>query len=335
MSTMTAAPRATANRILTAWTDAVRMRYVLRRFGRLLFSLWVLVTAAFLMIHLIPGDPVRGALGPTAPAALVEARRESLGLNDPLLVQYLNYLQDLLSGDLGTSMISGLSVSQVIAQRLPATLSLALLAFAVTVVLSVPLGVAFGVLTRNGRARRAELGFTSVSSVLGTIPEFLFGVALVYLFGVQWQLLPVAGRGGPESYILPVLCLAIGPAALLARILRVEMVAVLTADFVRTARAKRMPSAIIYLRHALPNALTAALTIGGMLLGGMIAGTVLVESVFAWPGLGSTIVQSILTKDYPQAQAIVLVYGTTVLVVTMAVDLILAALDPRSAIGNS
>jgi len=335
MSTMTAAPRATANRILTAWTDAVRMRYVLRRFGRLLFSLWVLVTAAFLMIHLIPGDPVRGALGPTAPAALVEARRESLGLNDPLLVQYLNYLQDLLSGDLGTSMISGLPVSQVIAQRLPATLSLALLAFAVTVVLSVPLGVAFGVLTRNGRARRAELGFTSVSSVLGTIPEFLFGVALVYLFGVQWQLLPVAGRGGPESYILPVLCLAIGPAALLARILRVEMVAVLTADFVRTARAKRMPSAIIYLRHALPNALTAALTIGGMLLGGMIAGTVLVESVFAWPGLGSTIVQSILTKDYPQAQAIVLVYGTTVLVVTMAVDLILAALDPRSAIGNS
>lgn len=335
MSTMTAAPRATANRVLTAWTDAVRMRYVLRRFGRLLFSLWVLVTAAFLMIHLIPGDPVRGALGPTAPAALVEARRESLGLNDPLLVQYLNYLQDLLSGDLGTSMISGLPVSQVIAQRLPATLSLALLAFAVTVVLSVPLGVAFGVLTRNGRARRAELGFTSVSSVLGTIPEFLFGVALVYLFGVQWQLLPVAGRGGPESYILPVLCLAIGPAALLARILRVEMVAVLTADFVRTARAKRMPSAIIYLRHALPNALTAALTIGGMLLGGMIAGTVLVESVFAWPGLGSTIVQSILTKDYPQAQAIVLVYGTTVLVVTMAVDLILAALDPRSAIGNS
>lgn len=332
MSTMTAAPQVAANRVLTSWKDATRTRYVVRRFGRLLFSLWVLITAAFLMIHLIPGDPVRAALGPTAPAALVAARRESLGLNEPLLQQYLNYLGDLASGDLGVSMISGLPVAQIIEQRLPATLSLALLAFLVTVVISLPLGVGFGVLTRNGRARRAELGFTSVSSVLGTIPEFLIGVGLVYLFGVQWQLLPVAGRSGPESYILPVLSLAIGPAALLARIIRVEMVAVLTADFVRTARAKRLPAPIIYLRHALPNALTAALTIGGMLLGTMIAGTVLVENVFAWPGLGSTIVQAIQTKDYPQAQGIVLFYGATVLVLTMVVDLVLAALDPRSAI---
>lgn len=335
MSSMIGSLRPTAGRIFTAWDDAVKMRYVVRRTGRLLASLWVLVTAAFLMIHLIPGDPVRAALGPTAPAALVEARRESLGLNEPILVQYLNYLRDLLAGDLGTSMISGLPVSQMIAQRLPATLSLALAAFVVTVLIAVPLGVAFGVLTRNGRARRTELGFTSVSSVLGTIPDFLFAVSLVYLFGVQWQLLPVAGRGGPESYVLPVLALAIGPAALLARILRVEMVAVMSADFVRTARAKRLPSVIVYFRHALPNALTATLTIGGMLLGSMIAGTVLVESVFAWPGLGMTIVTSILSKDYPQAQGIILFYGATVLVVTMVVDLVLAALDPRSAIGSS
>lgn len=335
MSSMIASLRPTAGRVFTAWGDAVRVRYIIRRLGRLLVSLWVLVTAAFLMIHLIPGDPVRAALGPTAPAALVDARRESLGLNEPILVQYLNYLRDLLSGDLGTSMISGIPVSQVIEQRLPATLSLALAAFVVTVLLAVPLGVAFGVLTRNGRAKRAELGFTAVSSVLGTIPDFLFGVSLVYLFGVQWQLLPVAGRGGPESYVLPVLALAIGPAALLARILRVEMVAVMSADFVRTARAKRLPSLIVYFRHALPNALTATLTIGGMLLGTMIAGTVLVESVFAWPGLGMTIVDAIRSKDYPQAQGIVLFYGASVLVVTMAVDLILAALDPRSAIGSS
>lgn len=334
-SALSVVPRATATRISGTWNDSVRLRYLVRRTGRLLLSLVVLLTAAFLMIHLIPGDPVRGALGPTAPADLVAARRESLGLNDPLVVQYVNYLRHLLTGDLGSSMISGLPVSDVIAQRLPATLSIALLAFVGAVAIAVPLGVGFGVLTRNGRAKRAELGFTSVSSVLGTIPEFLFGVGLVYLFGVQWQLLPVAGRGGPESYVLPVVCLAIGPAAILARILRVEMVAILTADFVRTARAKRLPAPIIYLRHALPNALTATLTIGGLLLGSMITGTVLVESIFAWPGLGSTIVQSILTKDYPVAQGIVLFYGATVLILTMVVDVVLAALDPRSAIAQS
>jgi peptide/nickel transport system permease protein len=180
------------------WTDSVRVRYLVRRTGRLLVSLLVLLTAAFLMIHVIPGDPVRGALGPTAPADLVAARRESLGLNDPLAVQYLNYLRHLLAGDLGTSMISGLPVSEIMAQRLPATLSIALLAFVGAVAIAVPLGVGFGILTRNGRARRAELGFTSVSSVLGTIPEFLFAVGLVYLFGVQWQILPVAGRSGPD-----------------------------------------------------------------------------------------------------------------------------------------
>ncbi len=335
MSAPTAVPRAMPARISAAWGDSTRLRYVARRTGRLAFSLFVLITAAFLMIHLIPGDPVRSALGPTAPAELVAARRESLGLNNPLPVQYFDYLRHLFTGNLGTSMVSGTPVSQVIAQRLPATLSLALLAFAAAVVVAVPLGVIFGVLTRNGRARHTELGFTSVSSVLGTIPEFMFGVGLVYLFGVQWHLLPVAGRSGPESYILPVVCLAIGPAAVLARILRVEMVSVLTADFVRTARAKRLPAPIIYLRHALPNALTATLTLGGLLLGGMIAGTVLIESIFAWPGLGSTIVQAILTKDYPLAQGIVLFYGATVLILTMIIDLVLAALDPRSVIGRA
>jgi peptide/nickel transport system permease protein len=287
------------------------------------------------MIHLIPGDPVRAALGPTASASLVAARRASLGLNDPLLTQYWHYIDGVFTGDFGTSLVSQLPVAQIIAQRLPATLEIALLAFLLAVVISVPTGVVMAVVTRNGRARRSELAFTSTAAVIGTIPEFFIGVALVYLFGVQLQLLPVAGRAGPESYVLPVLSLAIGPAAVLARILRVEMVAVLQADYIRTARAKRLPAPIIYLRHALPNALTATLTLGGMMLGGMIAGTVLVETVFAWPGLGTTIVQSILTKDYPLAQAIVLVYGATVLILTMIVDLVLAALDPRSTIERS
>ncbi|SDD14713.1 ABC transporter permease [Nocardioides lianchengensis] len=308
------------------------VRFGVRRLGRLLVSLWVLVTASFLMIHLIPGDPVRGALGPTAPASLVAAKREAMGLDDPILVQYWHYLQGLFTGDLGTSLISQLPVSQIVSQRLPATLQLALLAFLVAVAVAVPVGVSLGVLTRAGHGRRTELVFTTGSVVLGTVPDFLLGVGLVYVFGVQLDWLPVAGNDSASAYVLPVLALAIGPAAILARIVRVEMVAVLEADFVRTARAKRLPRRTIYLGHALPNALTASLTLGGLFLSSMVAGTVLVENVFAWPGLGSTIVSSILTKDYQVVQAVVLVYGVGVLLVNTLVDVALALLDPRSTI---
>jgi peptide/nickel transport system permease protein len=308
------------------------VRFALRRSGRLLVSLWVLVTASFLMIHLIPGDPVRSALGPTAPAELVAARRAQLGLDDPLFAQYLRFFKGLFTGDLGVSLTSSLPVTDVVAQRLPPTLVLAVLAFGVALLLSVPIGLLMGILTRGGRARRAELGFSGTSVVLGSIPEFLLGVGLVWIFGVSLGLLPVAGRSTPASYVLPVLSLSIGPAAALARIMRVDMVAILQADYIRTARAKRLPASRVYLRHALPNALTATITLGGLLLSSLVAGTVLVENVFAWPGLGSTIVSSILQKDYPLVQGIVLVYGVGVLVVNTAVDVALALLDPRSAI---
>ena len=308
------------------------VRFALRRLGRLIVSLWVLLTATFAMIHLIPGDPVRAALGPTAPAALVSAQRESLGLNDPLPVQYLHYVTGLWHGDLGTSLITQLPVSQTISQRLPSTLALAGLAFALAVLIAVPAGVLTGVATRRGHGRRTELGFGTVSVILGTIPDFLLGVGLVYLFGVRLGWLPVAGSTGAASYVLPVLSLAIGPAAILARVIRIEMVTVLEADYIRTARAKRLPDRVVYLGHALPNALTAALTLAGLILGSMVAGTVLVENVFAWPGLGGTIVQSIQDKDYPMVQMIVLVYGAGVLLVNTLVDVALSLLDPRSVI---
>ncbi|MCZ2826779.1 MULTISPECIES: ABC transporter permease [unclassified Modestobacter] len=332
----TATTGATAgHRGVDAALDSPWLRFAARRAGRFVVSLWVLVTASFLMIHLIPGDPVRAALGPTAPASLVAARRASLGLDDPLWLQYVHYLQGVFTGDLGTSLTSRLPVSQVISQRLPATAQLAVLAFLVVVVLAVPIGVAMGVLTRGGRARRRELAFSSASVVAGAVPDFLLGVGLVYVFGVQLGWLPVAGQQDASSYVLPVLALAVGPAAALARILRVEMLSVLQADHVRTARAKRLPAPKIYLRHAMPNALTSTITLGGLLLSALVAGTVLVENVFAWPGLGSTIVSSILLKDYSVVQGIVLVYGAGVLLVNLTVDVVLALLDPRSAIRES
>ena len=315
--------------------DSPWVSFAVRRLGRLVVSLWVLITAAFLMIHLIPGDPVRAALGMTTPPDVVRARRQALGLDDPLLSQYWHYLRGVFTGDFGISMSSNLPVSQTIAARLPATLVLALLAFLVVIAIAIPLGMVMAVLTRGGRRRGTELAFTSTSVFLAAIPEFLLAVGLVYVFGVHLRWFPVAERSGPSSYVLPVLSLAVGPAAVLARIVRIEMLTVLGNDFIRTARAKRLPARLVYARHALPNALTATLTLGGLLLTSLVAGTVLVENVFAWPGLGSTIVQSILQKDYPLVQGIVLVYGIGVLLVNLVVDVLLALLDPRSTIRES
>jgi peptide/nickel transport system permease protein len=199
----------------------------------------------------------------------------------------------------------------------------------------VPLGTLMGVLTRGGRARRSELAFTTTSVVLGAIPDFLIGVVLVWVVGVHLHWLPVAGRSGVDSFVLPVVSLAIGPAVIVARILRVEMISVLQTDYIRTARAKRLPALSVYVKHALPNALTSTITLAGLLLSTMVAGTVLVENVFAWPGLGSTIVSSILSKDYPVVQGVVLVYGIGVLAVNLLVDIALAVLDPRSTIRES
>ncbi|MGP3534299.1 ABC transporter permease [Microbacterium sp. RD1] len=317
------------------YTDHRWARFAVRRMGRLLVSLWVLITASFLMIHLVPGDPIRAAMGPNASAEVVAARRESLGLNNPLWQQYFDYIGGLFTGHMGVSIGSQLPVAQTIAQRLPATLTLAVLAFLVAILIAIPIGVAVAIATQRGRDRGLELGFTSFSVFLGSIPEFLLGVALVAVFGVQLGWLPVAGRSGPESYILPVLALALGPAAVLARIVRVEVLAVLDSDFVRTAQAKRLKAFRINFRHVLPNAITATLTLGGLLLSGLIAGTVLVETVFAWPGLGTTIVSSIQTKDYPLVQGTVLVYGVGVLLVNTLVDVVLAILNPQSTVADS
>lgn len=305
-------------------------RFAIRRGGRLVVSLFVLVTAAFLMIHLIPGDPVRAILGPTATPELVAQTRANLGLDDPLLEQYGRFLSGIFTGDLGRSVQFRLPVADVIASRLPATLTLGIAGFVTAVLLAVPIGTLLAVATRRGRRRRLELGFVSTSVVVATIPDFLLGVALVWVFGVTLRWLPVAGAQGPASYILPVIALAIGPAAILARIVRVELLAALETDYVRTARAKRIEPTRVVLRHALPNAVTASLTLGGLLLGSMVASTVLVESVFAWPGIGATIAGSILGKDYQLVQGIVLVYGIGVLLANTLVDVVLAILDPRS-----
>ncbi|MFJ4225418.1 ABC transporter permease [Microbacterium sp. NPDC089695] len=323
---------ATSEVTVQRWTPPLWMGFLARRGTRFLVSLWVLVTASFLMIHLVPGDPVRIALGRSAPIETVEARRQALGLDQPLLTQYFGYLRGVITGDFGTSIITGLPVSDVIAVRLPATMELALFAFALIIVITVPLGTIFAVLTRGDRHPRTEVGFAAASIAVAALPTFLTATVLITVFAVGLNWLPAAGRDGLPSLVLPVVALSIGPIAVLTRILRVDMLGVLERDFIRTARAKRLPWLRIYLVHALPNACTATLTVAGLLFSGMIAGTVIVENVFAWPGLGSTIVSAIQQKDFPLVQMIVLVLGALILLTNLIVDLILALINPRSLI---
>ncbi|MET8866826.1 ABC transporter permease [Nonomuraea sp. NPDC004580] len=307
-------------------------RVGVRRLVRFLVSLAVLVVATFAMIHLIPGDPVRAALGPAAPVELVEARRAALGLDRPLPEQLVTYVTGVFSGDFGTSFVTGEPVGEVILARLPNTLSLALLATLVALLVAVPLGMWAAIRTENGRNRGTELTFSAGTGAAVAVPEFLYSIALVAVFAIGLGWFPPAGKAGVITYVLPVAALAIGPAAMIARISRVETLRELGKDYVRLARAKRLPAARLHLRHVLPNTLTATLTVGGLLLTSLIAGGVLVEYVFAWPGLGLKIVESVTQKDYPVAQGVVLVYGAIVLVVNLGVDLVLGTLDPTSAI---
>ena len=317
------------------WADHPTLGFVTRRLGRLIVSLAVLLTLSFAMIHMIPGDPVRAALGPRAPQSRVVQVRQELGLDRPIPEQFADYVGGVMTGDLGTSIVLNLPVSEIIADRLPNTARLAALAFVLILGLAIPLGMIAAVLTRDGRRRGTEMLFVTTTGGLAIVPEFLLGVGLVYVFAVKLGWLPVATKTGVSSYVLPVTALCLGSIMAMARIVRVETLKVLGEDYMRTARSKRLPARLVYLRHCLPNMLTATLTLGGLLLGGLIGGTVLVENVFAWPGIGTIVTQSVAQQDYALAQAIILLLGAVVLLVNFVVDLLLGALDRRSTIRDA
>jgi peptide/nickel transport system permease protein len=311
-----------------------RTDFAIRRLGRLVASLVIVVLAAFFLVHLVPGDPVRAALGPTAPATLVERTRASLGLDLPLWQQLGNYLAGLVRGDLGTSIQTGLSVSDTIAARFPTTLVLAALGFGVAVVAALPIGMGAALLARSGHGRGANGAISGLLGIVIAVPDFVLSVALIACFSIWLHVFPPAGWGDVSHAVLPVLALALGPLAYLARIVQVEMIGVLDSTYITTARAKRLPQRVILLRHALPNIVTATLTIGGLLLSGMVAGTVIIETVFAIPGAGNTLISAVGTKDYPMIQGMVLVYAGLVLAVNLVVDLILITIDPRTTIAE-
>lgn len=308
--------------------------FAMRRLLSLVLILIGLVLATFLMIRLIPGDPALNVAGLGATGEEIARVRATLLLDRPLPEQLEIYLTNLAQGDLGRSFFTRQPVSEMLAQRVGTSLQLAAVALAIVMLASVPLGILMGAFTRERRHPRIEVGFTAVTSVLGSLPEFLAATFLAFIFAVWLRWLPVAGTGSAQALVLPALAVSIRPTAILTRIVRVETLNTLASDFIRTARGKRLPDRIIYARHTLPNVVTAALTVGGLLFAGIIGGAVVVENVFARAGLGSALVQAVLARDYPVVQGVVLLLGVTVVVVNASVDLILAAIDPRTAAGK-
>jgi peptide/nickel transport system permease protein len=308
---------------------------LLRRAGSLGIVLAALVFASFLIVRLIPGDPARAIAGLDASQEDVQRIRVALGLDKPLLVQFVSYARRALRLDFGHSFVTNEPVTKLISDRLPKTVQLAAAALLLVMLLSVPLGMAAGAFTTEGRHRRAEVVFAAATSVGGALPEFLASTFLAFLFAVWLRWLPVAGSDERAAIVLPAVAISLRPIAVLARIVRVETLNVLAQDYIRTARSKRLPDRLLYLRHALPNVLTAALTIGGLLFTGLLGGAVIVENVFAWPGLGTAVVDAVLSRDYPVIQGVILMLGAAVVFVNTLVDVLLGLVDPRSVIRSA
>ncbi len=279
----------------------------------------------FLLLHLVPGDPVEAMLGESATAADREALRRSLGLDRPLPEQLAAWLWGLARLDLGASLYDGRPVAAVLAERLPATLELAAAALAVAVLVALPLGVLAAV--RRGGAWDA--GATALALLGVSVPNFWLGPLLILLFAIGLGWLPVSGREGPASVVLPALTLGTALAAVLARMVRASLLETLQEEHVRTARAKGLPEAVVVLRHALRPALLPVVTVLGLQLGTLLGGAVVTEVVFAWPGLGSLTIEAIQRRDYPVVQGCVLLIAAGYVLANALTDLLYGWLDPR------
>jgi len=282
-------------------------------------------TLVFLLIHLVPGDPVEAMLGENAQVADREALRQALGLDRPLGEQYLAYLQRLARLDLGLSFQDRRPVAAILGERLPATLELTLAALGLALLLALPLGV----LAARHRGSPLDSGAMGLSLVGISIPNFWLGPLLILVFSLWLGWTPVSGREGPASLILPALTLGTGMAAILARMVRGSILEVLGEDYVRTARAKGLSERRVLWGHALRNAWLPILTLIGLQLGGLLGGAVITETVFAWPGVGSLLVEAIQSRDYPVVQACVLLVSLSYVFVNTLTDLVYGWVDPR------
>jgi ABC-type dipeptide/oligopeptide/nickel transport system permease component len=301
------------------------MSFIARRIALAIPALIGIAIFSFLLIHLIPGDPVDMMLGDQANTSDRAALRHSLKLDLPISQQFLSYTSGLTKLDLGKSLMTGNQVTSVIATHLEPTLELALSAFLIAVLA----GVSLGVVAARFRNRLPDRAL-KVFSLLGTsAPSYWTGPILVYIFALKLGWLPVSERGGLENLILPACTLALGLTAVLIQITRAAMLETLNEDFIRTARAKGANESAIYFRHALRNASVPIATVIGLQLGALLTGTVIVETIFDWPGIGTLLYQSISRRDYPVVQGCILLIAVIYVCVNVATEISQAYLHPR------
>ncbi|MCX7323569.1 MAG: ABC transporter permease [Hyphomicrobiales bacterium] len=300
------------------------LRFLTIRIGRAMITIALVVTFAFIVLRM-SGDPAQIIMGPEAPPEVIAAFRKAWGLDDPIWLQYFHYFGAILQGELGRSMRDGRSAIELVAERIPVTLALTLPALAIKIGLGIPAGI-YAALHRGSLADRVVM----MLSVAGfTIPSFVLGLTLVLIFAVKLGWLPSGGQDSWRHAILPVITLVIGGAAVLARFTRSAMLEVLGQPFIRTASAKGVPWRDVIVGHALPNAAIPTVTIVGFMIGTLIAGAVVVESVFSWPGVGRLLVVAVANRDLAVVQCILLLVAATMVTSNLIVDFLYGFLDPR------
>ena len=300
------------------------LRFIASRLARAALTIAMVVTFAFIVLRL-SGDPAQIIMGADAPPEAVDAFRTAWGLDEPIWVQYFSYFWAILQGDLGRSMRDGRDAIVLVTERIPATLALTLPALAIKICLGIPAGI-YAALHRNSLADRVVM----IVAVAGfTVPSFVLGLLLVLVFAVQLGWLPSGGQESWRHGILPVITLGLGGAAVLARFTRSAMLEVLGQPFIRTASAKGVPWRAVVTGHALPNAAIPTVTIIGFMVGTLIAGAVVVESVFSWPGVGRLLVVAVANRDLAVVQCILLLVAITMVCANLIVDLLYGLLDPR------
>jgi peptide/nickel transport system permease protein len=300
-------------------------RYFFRRLLQAVPVAFGVVTIVFLLLHMLPGDPVEIMLGESAVPAMKEELRRELHLDRPVLVQYGEFLAGLPRGELGVSFRSREPVAREIARRFPATLLLAATSILVAVAVALPLGILAAM--RRGKAADLISGFAAMLSL--AIPNFLLGPLLVLVFSVQLGILPVSGYGTARHLVLPAATLGTGMAALLMRMIRATLLEELNKEYVTAASARGLSRRAAVALHALRNALVPVVTVLGLSFGAVLSGSVIAETIFAWPGIGRLLIQAIDARDYPLVQGCVLVIALCTVLVNLATDLLCARLDPR------
>ena len=300
--------------------------YLIKKLSGFLTVIFGVLLLTFLLIHLVPGDPVEVMLGESASVADRDGLRADLGLNQPLITQFGRYLGKLSHGDFGQSIHSKTPIIELLKMRYPATLKLAGLALLIGISIGVPLGIWAAL--KNGHWQ--DLMVTIISVRFSAMPAFWLGPILMLIFAVWLGWLPVSGMDSRPSIILPAVTLGLGLSAILTRMTRTSLLEVLNDDYIRTARAKGLSEKTVIIRHALRAALLPIITIVGLQMGSLLAGTVITETIFSWDGIGRLLVESIEKRDYPVTQACVLVVALSYVLVNALTDIMYRLADPRT-----